>query len=62
MTAYSYIKQEIDCRKCVHSEVCKHRERMVDELRKFNEVIQIPPIKTTISCDLYKEHEPQFRR
>ena len=61
MTVYSYIKQEIDCRKCVHSEVCKHRERMVEELKKFNEVIQEPPLKINISCEEYREHKPLFR-
>lgn len=52
---------EIDCRKCVHSQVCKHRERMVEEIKKFNEVIQEPPLKITISCDEYKEHKPTLR-
>ena len=50
-----------DCRKCVHGEVCKHRERMVEEIRKFNDVIQEPPLKINISCEEYKEHQPILR-
>lgn len=51
----------IDCRQCTHSNVCKHRERMVEELRKFNETILEAPIKITISCDEYQEYKPIMR-
>ena len=47
-------KVDVDCQICVHRNVCKHKENMADEVRKFKQNIKQPPVTITISCDEFK--------